>query len=182
MNNNIFTEKDYNSSNGMSTSIWGPLKWNSLHITSFNYPVNPTKEDKKNYKQLISNLQNVLPCKVCRINIVNNLKKVNFNDGVFENRYTFSFFIYRLHNCVNKMLGKTIRISYEEVRDRYEHFRSRCNDSETGIKNNIKKEKNCNSSLRGIKSKSVIRIVPNEKIIEGFKIDTKCKVKKSKKK
>ena len=182
MNNIIFNQDDYNSNNGMSTSIWGPLIWNSLHIISFNYPVNPTKEDKKHYKQFILTLQNILPCKVCRDNIVKNLKKVNFNDDVFKNRHTFSLFIYKLHNCVNKMLNKKVKISYEEVRERYEHFRSRCNETKRVIQTNSKKEKNCDSALYGTKSKSIIRIVPKEKSTVGFKIDAKCKTKKSKKK
>ena len=34
----------------MLTSVWGPSLWQYLHTMSFNYPVKPTKEDKKNYK------------------------------------------------------------------------------------------------------------------------------------
>ena len=36
---------------------------------SFNYPINPTNQDKKNYREFILNLQNILPCKYCRINL-----------------------------------------------------------------------------------------------------------------
>ena len=47
-----FTLKQYNSKDGMMTSIWGPSMWHTMHTISFNYPVKPTKEDKKNYKKL----------------------------------------------------------------------------------------------------------------------------------
>ena len=43
----VFTKKDYNSGDGMITSIWGPSMWHYLHTISFNYPVNPTIIDKK---------------------------------------------------------------------------------------------------------------------------------------
>ena len=62
----IFTEHDYNSNDGMMTSIWGPTLWHSLHTISFNYPTHPTDSDKKHYKDFMSSLVNVLPCKYCR--------------------------------------------------------------------------------------------------------------------
>ena len=41
---------NYNSNDGMLTSVWGPSLWHSLHTISFNYPINPTKIQKKKYK------------------------------------------------------------------------------------------------------------------------------------
>ena len=119
----IFEKRDYESSNGMQSSIFGPPLWFSLHITSFNYPVKPTAEDKINYKTWLLSHRYTLPCGYCRKNFDNNIKKAGFNDSCMKNRETFSKFIYKLHNCINKMLGKNIEISYEEVRDRYENFR-----------------------------------------------------------
>ena len=46
----LFELEDYNSSDGMITSIWGPPLWHFLHTMSFNYPVNPSSEDKKYYR------------------------------------------------------------------------------------------------------------------------------------
>ena len=51
--NYVFTKKDYNSGDGMLTSVWGPAQWHFLHMMRFNYPVNPTIKDKKNYKDYI---------------------------------------------------------------------------------------------------------------------------------
>ena len=45
----VYTKKHFSSGDGMLTSVWGPSMWHYLHTMSFNYPVNPTKEDKKNY-------------------------------------------------------------------------------------------------------------------------------------
>ena len=34
----------------MDPKIWGPPGWLFLHTITFNYPTNPTEEDKKYYK------------------------------------------------------------------------------------------------------------------------------------
>ena len=43
----IFTRKDFLSGDGMVVALWGPAMWHSLHTISFNYPIHPTKEEKK---------------------------------------------------------------------------------------------------------------------------------------
>ena len=50
-----FNNNDYNINEGMLTSVWGPSLWHTLHTISFNYPTNPTEEDKKNYKLFLKN-------------------------------------------------------------------------------------------------------------------------------
>lgn len=182
----IFTKKDFNSDNGFQSTIFGPIIWSSLHIVSFNYPVKPTDDDKKNYKDWLFSWQYVLPCIYCRQNFLKNVEKTGFNDKVMDNRETFSRFIYDLHNCVNDMLGKDIKISYNEVRSRYENFRSRCSEKERtkemkAIEANVKKEKGCSGSLYGVKSKSIIKIVPGGSKVDSFHMSEKCRAKKSSK-
>ena len=43
-----------------------------------------------------------------------------------KNRDSFSRYVYNLHEIVNRMLQKKSGLSFCDVRDRYEHFRSRC--------------------------------------------------------
>jgi hypothetical protein len=88
-----------------------------------------------------------------------------------KNRETFSRYIYSLHELVNKMLNKKSGLSYNDVRERYEHFRARCTTQE---KTNIKKEKGCTESLYGENSKCIIKIVPQDDKTSSFQIDTKC--------
>jgi hypothetical protein len=164
----------------MLTTVWGPAMWHYLHTMSFNYPVNPTNEDKKNYKNFILNLRNVLPCKYCRINLTNNLKKKPLLLCNMKNRDTFSRYIYELHETVNKMLNKKSHLTYCQVRERYEHFRSRCTDEKPKIftfkesKTRKQKEKGCTEPLYGKKSKCVINIVPQEDKSATFQMDKKC--------
>jgi len=175
-----FSKKDFLSGDGMMTKIWGPAMWHYLHTMSFNYPVNPTNEDKKNYRDFILNLKNVLPCKYCRINLSNNFKKKPIQMCHMKSRDTFSRYIYELHETVNKMLHKKSNLTYCEVRERYEHFRSRCTNEKpkvftfkktTTLK---KREKGCTEPLYGKKSKCVINIVPQEDRTATFKINKKC--------
>ena len=67
-----FGKKDFYSGDGFLTTIWGPVQWHMLHTISFNYPVAPTDQDRKHYKEFILNMQYTLPCKYCRMNIVKN--------------------------------------------------------------------------------------------------------------
>ena len=175
-----FSNKDYKSGDGMVTSVWGPAQWHYLHTMSFNYPVNPTAEDKKHYKDYVYNLRYVLPCKYCRINLTNNLKKKPLQMCHMESRATFSRYIYELHELVNRMLGKKSHLTYCDVRERYEHFRSRCTQEKPKIftfkktQTKKKKEKGCTEPLYGKKSKCVINIVPQEDKTATFNMDKKC--------
>jgi len=185
---NSYTRKNYNSGEGMLTSVWGPSLWHYLHVMSFNYPVKPTKQQKKHYKNFILNLRHVMPCKYCRINLRKNLKAHPLRQCDLKNREKFSRWVYGLHEHVNKMLGKKSGLTFCEVRDRYENFRSRCTEKE--IKKKIiklnktrKKEKGCTEPFYGKKSKCIIKIVPKDKKGKTFQMDKKCiKVRKTRKK
>jgi hypothetical protein len=179
----VFSESDYNSGDGMLTNVWGPSMWHYLHIMSFNYPVLPTEEQKNQYREFILLLQHVLPCKYCRMNLVNNFKQLPITNEIMESRATFSKYIYDLHELVNTMLKKKSGLSYEDVRERYENFRARCVQEKPKIFNFVKKqtkknkkEKGCTEPLYGKKSKCIIKIVPQEDKEKTFQMDKKCKV------
>jgi len=177
-----FGENDFSSGEGMVTKIWGPVFWMILHTISFNYPVNPTEEDKHHYKDFIYSLRYVLPCKYCRINLTKNLKEKPLSMCHMKNRETFSRYVYELHELVNKMLGKKSGLSYCDVRERYEHFRARCTEEKpkifnfkrTNKKTRKVKEKGCTEPLYGKKSKCIINIVPQEDKQATFNMDHKC--------
>tara|TARA_A100001015_G_C15035286_1_gene735803 strand:+ start:265 stop:840 length:576 start_codon:yes stop_codon:yes gene_type:complete len=175
--NKTYKKKHYNSGEGMLTTVWGPSMWHFLHTMSFNYPINPTKIEKKNYRNFILNLQNILPCKYCRVNLKRNFKVHPLKMCDMKNRYTFSKYIYKLHEVINKMLKKKSGLSYCDVRERYEHFRARCTDENPRLFNfrkTRKKEKGCTEPLYGKKSKCIIKIVPQEKKCKTMQIDKKC--------
>ena len=189
-----FSKKDYSSGDGMVTKIWGPIFWTAIHTMSFNYPVKPTLKDKKHYRDFIINLQYILPCKYCRMNLTNNFKKKPLQMCHMASRDTFSRYIYNLHELVNRMLKKKSCLTYCDVRERYEHFRSRCThekpklfpnfvkniefNKEADISNTSKSEKSsekgCTEPLYGKKSKCIIKIVPQDNNEATFQMDKKC--------
>lgn len=174
----IFKKGDFYSGDGMVTKIWGPAFWHTLHTISFNYPVNPTEQEKKQYRDYILSLQHVLPCKYCRQNLTTNLKQMPLNMCKMKNRDTFSRYIYELHELVNKMLKKKSGLTYCDVRERYEHFRARCTEEKPIIATfkeiDSKKEKGCTEPLYGKKAKCIIKIVPQEEKGTTMQIDSKC--------
>ena len=49
----------------MQTVKWGKAMWVPLHAITFNYPINPTLEDKKRYSSYFRQTGHILPCKYC---------------------------------------------------------------------------------------------------------------------
>ena len=174
----VFQFNDFQSGDGMLTSVWGPSLWHTLHTMSFNYPNYPSSKDKKNYRNFILQLKHVLPCKYCRLNFRENLKCLPLTMEHMKSRTTFSKYIYHLHELINKMLKKKSNLTYDQVRERYEHFRARCNKGKIIKKTRKKKESGCVDPLYGIKSKCVIRIVPQNTKCETFQMNSKCETKR----
>ena len=166
----VFYPEDYESNDGMLTTVWGPPMWHYLHTMSFNYPVKPTKKDKTQYREFLLKLQYTLPCGKCRENLKKNFKKLPLSVRHMKTRGTFSRYVYDLHELVNTMLNKKSNLTFNQVRERYEHFRSRCSKKKT----RKVKEKGCTEPLTGEKSKCVLNIVPRSKKGDTFNMDKQC--------
>lgn len=116
------------SSNGLITKIWGPPLWTSLHCITFGYPLEPTTEIKKQYKNFFQNIGNVLPCKYCRDSYKVFIKEEGsiLDDEALTNRETLTKWLYNLHNKVNKKLGMDYGIDYKNMYKKYESYRAKC--------------------------------------------------------
>jgi hypothetical protein len=175
----VFTKKDFDAGDGFLTTVWGPALWHSLHTISFNYPIKPSNEDKNHYRDFMLSLVNTLPCKYCRENLKKNYKIFPLTMECMKDRNSFSRYVYRLHERINKNLGKKSGLSYCDIRERYEHFRARCSDEKAKIfkfnKTRKQKEKGCTEPLYGKKAKCIIKIVPKDEKCKTFQMDKKCK-------
>jgi len=168
----IFYPSDYKSNDGMLTTIWGPPMWHYLHTMSFNYPVSPSSKDKAHYSRFIKELPYVLPCGKCRKNLSKTFLTFPLINKHMQSRETFSKYMYDLHERINDMLGKRSGLSYEDIRDRYEHFRARCATKTRRIVH--VREKGCTEPLTGEKSKCILKIVPKSQTCNTFEMDPKC--------
>ena len=170
----IYTRKHYQSNDGMLTTVWGPSTWHLLHTMSFNYPVKPTCDEKRNYRDFVLSLRDVLPCGKCRENLCKNFKKLPLTMKSMQSRDTFSRYVYNLHEVVNKMLKKKSGLTYGDVKERYEHFRARCTQNDSKDEKKESKEKGCTEPIYGEKAKCVLKIVPQDTKCDTFQMSDRC--------
>lgn len=116
----------------MDTKAWGPGLWKFLHITSFNYPENPTPTDMAHYKALFLNLQYTLPCKYCRESYARFVTEIPI-DPYLRSRKTLAYWLYKIHNKVNNKLraqGNNVprNPSFEAVSRKYNQYRAKCSN------------------------------------------------------
>lgn len=125
---------------GLYTLVWGPDQWNSLHCITFNYPYNPTKEDKDKYYKYFISLGDVLPCCTCRkhykYQIENGDTALTYAN--LESRDTLTLWMYNLHMAVNKGLGFNYEITYEMLRKKYNSYIAKCVFTDEHKKNAFK--------------------------------------------
>ncbi len=141
---------------GMQTRVWGPAGWLFLHCIAQNYPHKPTSEQKENYLNFFKLIGNVLPCRYCRESYQDFIKQPGsaLCMEVMESRQTLSYWLYSVHNKVNKKLGYPDPC-FKDIWDKYESFRSKCTKSPEVVE---KIKKGCTDPLSGFKKQCVIQI------------------------
>jgi hypothetical protein len=117
--------------NGLITKIWGPPLWTSLHCITFGYPIKPTEQQKKDYKNFFIKLGDVLPCKYCRDSYKEYILEgsTKLDNNAMKNRKALTKWLYDLHEKVNNKLGVEYGINYDDLQHKYEKFRARCSTS-----------------------------------------------------
>lgn len=118
-----FIKKEYALKKGVSISarrFWN-IYWNNLHLLSFNYPENPSDDDKKQ----ITNLNNIMmkngiTCSRCKKHFIEQ-NKANPIELSFNSRDDLIKWYIDIHNNVNKTNKKKI-LTIEEVKKIYKDF------------------------------------------------------------
>lgn len=131
--NNYFTyneNQDDDLDNGLLPQIWGPPTWKTLHFISFGYPMNPTKDDKIHYKMFFKMIGYVLPCKSCRSSYKKFIESgdTKMTDDVFKDRNSLTFWLYKIHEAVNKKIGISYGITYDDLVKTYGSYRAKCSN------------------------------------------------------
>lgn len=114
----------------MNTKLWGPSAWVTLHVFSFGYPVNPSKQQRQEYKEFYTSLQYTLPCIYCRQSYGEFLKVLPI-DNYLDTRLQLAYWVYLIHDMVNKKLSSQNRKKiasppFIEVVKKYEKMRANC--------------------------------------------------------
>lgn len=98
----------------MDSTIWGPGAWIFLHSITFNYPINPTSKEKQEHYNFFKNLENIIPCEICKNHYKNNLQRFPLSNNVLSNKNNLIKWLIDIHNSVNQLNNKRI-YSYDEV-------------------------------------------------------------------
>lgn len=105
----------------MDPKIWGPHAWIFLHSITFNYPINPTKDEINKHYNFFNSLEFVLPCETCRIHYKQNLKEYPLTKKILSTRDNLVKWLIKIHNNINKLNNKK-SLTYEDVVDHYNNL------------------------------------------------------------
>lgn len=83
----------------------GRATWTFLHTLAAQYPDNPTRQQKKDVKELMAILSRMYPCKECADHFKEVLRANPVQAGSHEE---FSQWLCHVHNVVNRSLGKVV--------------------------------------------------------------------------
>ncbi|KAK7294715.1 hypothetical protein RJT34_17608 [Clitoria ternatea] len=83
----------------------GRATWTFLHTLAAQYPDNPTRQQKKDVKELVQILSRIYPCKECADHFKEILRANPVQSG---SHAEFSQWLCHVHNVVNRSLGKPV--------------------------------------------------------------------------
>ena len=158
-NNDNNCKLDDSKTNGLITKIWGPHFWETLHCVSFGYPLEPTEQNKKEYRQFFTSVKDVLPCKYCRESytiFILSEDGTKLTDEDLKNRESLTKWVYKLHERINKKIGMDYKVTYDNVVNRYESYRAICQPKVKSCSMPLNLKAN-SYSMADIKQASVMR-------------------------
>ena len=105
-----FQDKEYKIKTGVGKSarlLWN-LYWYNLHYLSYNYPENPSDDDKNEISKLTSKMKkDGLACPRCRGHFIQWVK-ANPIENSYDSREKLILWYFNLHNDVNSRNKKTL--------------------------------------------------------------------------
>jgi hypothetical protein len=121
MGNSKKAPDDPLSPNGFSSKLFGPPLWKFIHITSLNFPLNPTPRQSRSYFNFFDSLCDILPCGVCRVEFCKLIETgpLKMTKRIFEQspgeargsaRLRVFAYSVALHHAVNVRTGKSPQI------------------------------------------------------------------------
>lgn len=91
---------------GSWREILGRRTWFFLHTYAAKFPDEPTEADKSSMRGLIASLGQNYPCPICRTHLQGKLMSSELGPVNAESRTSLALWVCKLHNMVNKDLGK----------------------------------------------------------------------------
>jgi hypothetical protein len=105
----------------LSTTVWGPSLWRTLHSIAFSISYDHDSfEKRKQFFDLIESLRTLLPCEECRLHF-----EAYVNENKPQKASDLAYWTFELHNSVNKRLGKP-QYSFDDVSKLYLNKDAQC--------------------------------------------------------
>jgi len=112
-----------NKSN-ISPDKWGPIFWETFHLSTAGYPEYPTNEHINSYREFYISFMKILPCNRCSKDaqeLINaNISYLNLG---LQSRSKLLRWGYEFHDAVNRKLNKQ-SISFNQFNERYSRSNS----------------------------------------------------------
>ena len=134
-NSNINFDSNSNSNLDSNSNIWGPSAWRFLHTITFNYPINPTNDQKEIYRNFFKNLGLVLPCGICEYNYNIHLVKYPI-ENYLKTKEDLVKWLINIHNEVNILHNKPIK-KFDEIIDYYTNLYNNNNNNNNSSNDGI---------------------------------------------
>lgn len=104
------------------TGAFGPPTWNSMILIAMGYPErSPTQRQRCTYKKYFTIIGRVLPCNLCRTSYAKFIKQIPLTDDVLSCRKKLVFWIFKIHNLVNKKLNCK-QLTKQQMEKKYKYF------------------------------------------------------------
>lgn len=105
--------------NTADPKIWGPIFWNTLHISASHYPLEASPLVRERMKNRILALPYEIPCQTCRSHAISFIEGNSDSlDKIVSGRHTLGKFYVDFHNQVNIRYNKPTW-TYEQAYKKY---------------------------------------------------------------
>jgi len=84
----------------INSNTWGPKGWFFLDSIILSYPLNPSFDDKKRFKEFFTLVKEMLPCAKCRQHYGDFVSKFPLNDEILSSKNKFINWFLKLHNNI----------------------------------------------------------------------------------
>jgi hypothetical protein len=108
----------------MNVNHWGGPAWRFLHAVTFNYPEDPSFDDKCAARGFFAMTGKMLPCKYCRDSYHQYFEETPI-DKYLEDRYSLTYWLFLIHNKVNSKLQKSKNMTFRDIVVKYEAMRAK---------------------------------------------------------
>ena len=106
----------------INSNIWGPKGWFFLDSIILSYPMNPSFDDKKKFKEFFTLVSEMLPCAKCRHHYSDFITKFPLNDQILSSKNKLINWFLKLHNNIRLNFQDKSEITLKDYYTYYSKF------------------------------------------------------------